>query len=46
MVKNIDEKENSFQDELQEDILDNNNNQCGICLLWQNLKREKNCYLE
>jgi len=26
MVKNIDEKENSFQDELQEDILNNNNN--------------------
>jgi len=26
MVKNIDEKENSFQDELQEDILNNNSN--------------------
>jgi hypothetical protein len=46
MVKNIDEKENSFQDELQEDTLDNNNNQSGIYFLWQNLIWEKNCYLK
>ena len=41
MVKNIDEKEHSFQDELQEDILNNNNNQSGIYLLWRNLIWEK-----
>ena len=46
MVKNIDEKENSFQDELQEDILNNNNNPSGIYLLWQNLLFKKNCYLK
>ena len=41
MVKNIDEKENSFQDELQEDVLDSNNNPSGIYLLWQKLTRQK-----
>ena len=46
MVKNIDEKENSFQDELQEDILNNNNNPSGIYLLWHNLIWERNCYLK
>ena len=46
MVKNIDEKEDSFQDELQEDILNNNNNPSGIYLLWQNLIWEKNCYFK
>ena len=41
MVKNIDEKENSFQDELQEDVLDSNNNPSGIYLLWQKLTQQK-----
>ena len=47
MVKNIDEKENSFQDVLQEDdILNNNNNPSGIYLLLQNILLKKNCYLK
>ena len=42
MVKNIDEKENSFQDVLQEDdIFNNNNNPSGIYFLWQNIIWEK-----
>ena len=42
MVKNIDEKENSFQDVLQEDdVLNNNKNPSGIYFLWQNIIWEK-----
>ena len=41
MVKNIDEKENSFQDVLQEDDILNNNNPSGIYFLWQNIIWEK-----